>query len=376
MLKFIFKTVPKAIERGIKKCFFSTLALIIKKKKVPAPDESYKKILIVLNEGALGDFIAKVALIETLKASFPKAALDVLVVRKTNKLVLDNNTSIRRIYFWETDHRHKIFFNAGLIRLALSLRKEKYDLTVTTTNDNLRFAFFCMLTGAKRSVGFTNNQLKLNQSDIFLTDTFLESGLHFVEKHKKLGAYIAGTFAVEKNPAMLLTPDELKYADDFWDRSGVLPADILLGVHPFYGPHIEKGYSAEKFKEVFELIKFSYPRLKLCIFWGHTELEGMESIKKLARGNIIIEDVDFRRLAALLRRLNLFICCNTGTSHLASLSDIPVILLCEKTLFWQFDPWGTKNAVLRTDTLYCSDITPDTVARKAVEMLKKYYPEK
>lgn len=33
MLKFIFKTVPKAIERGIKKCFFSTLALIIKKRK-------------------------------------------------------------------------------------------------------------------------------------------------------------------------------------------------------------------------------------------------------------------------------------------------------------------------------------------------------
>lgn len=374
MLKFLFNTLPKALERGIKNAVFSMLAVIFKRKRPPAQNEVYDRILVVLPESALGDFLAKVALIETLKASFPKAEVDVFVVRKTNRLVLENNPAIRRIIFWETDARHKVIFSLGLIRLALCLRKEKYDLAVTTTNDNLRYALFCKLTGAKRTVGFTNSEAKVNHSEIFLTDTFPENNLHFVEKHKKLGAYIAGSNAVEKGPAMPLTAEEIRYADNFWKKSGVAAGDMILGVHPFYGHHKEKGYSAEKFKEVFDLVRSSLPAVKLAIFWGPTEIEDMKSIKELARGNIIIEDVDFRRLAALLRRPNIFICCNTGTSHLASLADIPVILLCEKTLLWLFDPWGTKNSVLRTDTLYCSDITPETIAKKSVEFLKKYSP--
>ena len=375
-MREIFKAIAKAAERGLKRTVFFVLKLLFKRRERSAPFGPYDKILIVLPENSLGDMISKVALIETLKASFPAALIDVLVLRNSNRLVLQGNPSVNGILYCETDNWHKVVFSLRLLRLALSLRKEKYGLAVTPSNDNLRCALFCRLAGAGRSAGFTHSGAKNNYTDIFLTDTFEERDLHFVEKNKKLGAFVAGRYAVEKPPVMPLSKEETEYADNFWTSKGVVDGDLLLAVHPFYGPFIEKGYPAEKFGEALKVIKESIPKLKIAVFWGPTELQAMDKIKKLAKDNILIEDVDFRRLAALLRRPDLFICCNTGTSHLASLADIPVLLLCEKSLLWQFDPWGSKNAVLRTDTYYCSNIKPAAVAEKAVEMLRKYSAKK
>jgi len=375
-MREILKRIAKAAERGLKMLLLGALSLLFKRRGWSAPFGPYGKILVAVPENSLGDMISKVALIETLKASFPSAIIDVLVLRNSNRMVLQGNPSVNGIIYCETDNWHKLVFSFRLLLLALGLRKEKYDLAVTPSNDNLRCAVFCRLAGAKRSAGFTHNGAKNNYADIFLTDTFEESGLHFVEKNKKLGAFVSGRYAVEKPPVMPLLKDETEYAESFWKNKRVENGDLLLAVHPFYGPFIEKGYTAEQFKEACKLIKGKIPGVKIAVFWGPTEIQAMDKIRELAKGNILIDDVDFRRLAALLKRPDLFICCNTGTSHLASIADIPVLLLCEKSLVRQFDPWGSKNAVLRTDTYYCSNIKPAAVAEKAVEMLRKYSAKK
>ncbi len=375
-MKELLKAFAKAAERGLKRLLLGVISLLFRRRGRSAPFGPYGKILVAIPENSLGDMISKTALIETLKASFPDALIDVLVLRNSNRMVLQGNTSVNGILYCETDNWHKVVFSLRLLKLALNLRKEKYDLAVTPSNDNLRCALFCRLCGAKRSAGFTHSGGRRNYTDIFLTDTFDEKDLHFVEKNKKLGAFVAGRFAVERPPVMPLAKEEIEYAANFWKDKGVEEGAILLAIHPFYGPFIEKGYPAEKFGEAWKLIKEKIPGIKLAVFWGHTELQAMDKIKELAKGGILIDDVDFRRLAALLARPDLFICCNTGTSHLASLSDTPVLLLCEKTLAWQFDPWGSKNSVLRTDTLYCSNIKPAEVALKAVEMLQKYSAKK
>ena len=375
-MKEIIKALVKAAERGLKGTLLGALSLLFQRRGRSTPFGSYEKILVAMPENSLGDMISKVALIETLKASFPSARIDVLVLRNSNRMVLSGNPSVNGILYCETDNWHKLVFSFRLLKLALEQRKEKYDLAVTPSNDNLRCVLFCRLSGAKRSAGFTHAGAKNNYADIFLTDTFEEGDLHFVDKNKKLGAFVAGRYAVEKPPVMPLLKEETDYADNFWKSKGVSNGDLLLAVHPFYGPFIEKGYTAEQFKEACKLIKGKIPNIKVAVFWGPTEVQAMDKIKDLAKGNILIDDVDFRRLAALLLRPDLFICCNTGTSHLASLADIPVLLLCEKSLVRQFDPWGSKNSVLRTDTYYCSNIKPAAVAEKAVEMLRKYSANK
>ncbi|MEI7904961.1 MAG: glycosyltransferase family 9 protein [Candidatus Firestonebacteria bacterium] len=376
MLKFIFKTAPKALERAIKNAVFGLLSFFFEHPKKVEPLTDPHKILIIFPENALGDLLSKTALLTTLKASFPGAAIDVVAVRKTNRMVLEHNPLIRHIYFREIDRSSKLVFSLRFLGLVLKLRRERYDLAVTPSSDNLRYALFCGLTGAKRCVGFSSEKSKFKRFEAFLTDTYPEDNLHFVEKNQKLGAYIAGEKAVVKNPALFLTDEELAYAEKFWKTAGVDGGDVVVGVHPLFGEHIERRYSAENFGKVYGLIREAVPKAKLAVFWGPTEKENMPALIKLAAGNIIIEDVNFRKLAALLRRPDVYICCNTGTSHLASLADVPVILLCEPKLLHEFDPWGTKGNVIRTETALCDNIKPQEIASLGVQLLRKYSPGK
>lgn|GEM_PF-4669140 len=375
---FFLKTLPKALERGLKKAVFGLLSILVSSKRKYQPGALYGKILVIIPESALGDMLAKVALLTSLKASYPAAVLDVFVVRESNKKVLENNPLLRNIIFWETDRRHKLVYNFGLVRLGLKLRKEKYDLVVVPTSDNLRFAFFAHLAGTGRRTGFINSSHKIKYADILLNDRFDEKGLHFVEKHQKLAVYIAGPRAIIRKPELFLTKEEEDYAEAFWTKQGVKAGELLAGVHPLYGEHPERSYKAEKFKEVIYLLKAKSPEIKFVIFWGPTEQAGMTELEDLAAKtrSILLEDVDFRKLYALIKRLNIFICCNTGTSHLASMADVPVLLLCEPKLFEVFDPWGRGGAVLRTKTESCSDIPPAEIAEKAGIMLAEFTKNK
>ncbi|OGF51198.1 MAG: hypothetical protein A2231_02220 [Candidatus Firestonebacteria bacterium RIFOXYA2_FULL_40_8] len=371
MFDLFLKVIPKALERAVKKSIFYLLGLFVNLNKKYPPGLPYKKILVLLPESALGDMLGKVALLTSLKASYTDAVLDVFVVRKNNKKVLEHNPLIRNIIFWETDRKYKLVYNLGLLWNGVKLRKEKYDLVVSPTSDNLRFAILARLAGSGRRTGFIDSSHKVKYADIFLSDAFDEKGMHFVEKHQKLAVYIAGERAKIKRPEMFLSKEEENYASSFWGKKGIMEQDILIGLHPLYGEYSERSYKADRFNKVINLMKEKNPALKFSIFWGPTEKAGMAELEKLAleTGSFMIEDVDFRKLYALIKRLDLFICCNTGTSHLASMADVPVILLCDPKLFGFFDPWGKGGSVINTKTENCRDIEPGEIAEKAEKIL-------
>ena len=74
-MKEIIKALVKAAERGLKRTLLGALSLIFKRRGRSTPFGPYEKILVVMPENSLGDMISKVALIETLKASFPSARI-------------------------------------------------------------------------------------------------------------------------------------------------------------------------------------------------------------------------------------------------------------------------------------------------------------
>ena len=137
----------------------------------------------------------------------------------------------------------------------------------------------------------------------------------------------------------------------------------------FLSPDRERGYPIPKIRELMDKIS-AVKKVKFTIFWGPSELKIMDQIKSvLSKDGILIEDVPFQKILSLMRRLNLFICCDTGTNHLASMADIAMIVLVGATMKEGTEPWGTKFKIIKDKDNICKNINVNNVFDAVLKQL-------
>ncbi|TRX60869.1 glycosyltransferase family 9 protein [Fulvivirga sp. M361] len=134
--------------------------------------------ILVIQTAFLGDVILGTSLLESLRVSYPNAELHYLV-RKGNETVLKNHPFLK---VWVFDKKNKI---RNLIRIILSLRKEKFDLVI-----NLQRFFtsgvITVLSGARQTRGFQKNPLSRLFNYTFIHKIDADSPVHEVERNYQL----------------------------------------------------------------------------------------------------------------------------------------------------------------------------------------------
>jgi heptosyltransferase-2 len=108
---------------------------------------------LIIQTAFIGDVVLASALIENIHAAFRDAAIDFLV-RKGNESLLIAHPYVRKVLVWVKKEK-KI---TNLLKLLRAIRKEKYDHVINVQ----RYAATGMLTGfsgAKDRVGFDKNPL-------------------------------------------------------------------------------------------------------------------------------------------------------------------------------------------------------------------------
>ena len=125
-------------------------------------------------------------------------------------------------------------------------------------------------------------------------------------------------------------------------------AKPLIGIHPG-GGKLQQCKSIPKTMaiQIIGWCKEIYPRSKFIIVLGPDEQAFIEDYKNLGADVLVASGLSIAQTAAVIAKMKVFICGDTGLGHLAGLAGVPVLTLAGPTDADVTHPWGGKNIVLR-----------------------------
>jgi ADP-heptose:LPS heptosyltransferase len=306
-----------------------------------------EKILIVELWG-IGDTVMMSSVLATLREKFP-AALIFVLCQQHGADVLKENQEIDRFFIfkfpwtvfkgkyrlWQWDWK-------GLIGLIRTLRLEKFDLILDARRDP-RNNFLSFLIGAKKRVGYG-----WKVCGFFLTDVvgLKDEKTHRVEAWKGLLAHL-GVQTGNVRPDIHISAEEKKWADEFLKSNGISDKDFVIGIHP--GARIKtRCWPLERFAAVTAHVQRQY-NAKVIVFiepsgYGADIQPQVEHLKV---------KLSLRETAAVMNTLNLLICNDTGTMHLAAALGVCVVAVFGPTCPLRFGPFGKGHKVVIKNDCSC-----------------------
>lgn len=299
---------------------------------------------MILRAGAIGDTLMVTPLVRALRRTFPHAYL-IFLCSRTAQDILCHNPHLDRVI--ALAYRHlPIWLSPEKLRILRYLRHLKLD-GVLALESRPRLLDVVCRAGAARVVGYGY----LPDGKGFERVRF-DPRRHCIENHLRaaegLGLQAAG-------PEM-----ELFYPSE-WDealrkrlaRAGIQEEDCLLGIHPGWGGRKYplhqtrlRSWPAHNFAHVIQgVVKTMGARVVLTGSAADRSLA--EYIARLAAvpSLNLAGELTVLELAALIRRLHLYLTVDSGPAHMAAALGTPLITLWGPGVLEQTAPLAGRGPV-------------------------------
>jgi len=186
------------------------------------------KILLIALSG-IGDTLIATPLIRELRANFPDAQVEVLVMHAAARELLEGNPHINRV------HQKSVFKDGPLKMLPFlwKLRSNGYDLSLNAhTQGRPGYRAIAALIGARQRVGHIyENSGWLDRTWFMQAMVAEDYTVHSIENNNRLLPLIgAKPMLGAHKMELLLTPAEEQFARDFIATNRLEPRRIL-GIH-------------------------------------------------------------------------------------------------------------------------------------------------
>lgn len=332
---------------------------------------SIKKILVI-NLAFIGDVLLTTPVIRALREQYPDAIIDMLVVPVAEPIAR-LNPYVNHVFVYDKRGRHKKL--SQLWQLIRMLRREKYDLTVST-NFALRGAMVAWASGARWRAGYD-----AQHAGWFLTHaaaSYRPVVRHETENQldvlKPLGITSQDTSLV-----LQINPLDRQALHDIVKRT---PGKSLAVLCPA-GSYPQKSWTPEGYAALLRAIA---PQADCCLIGGRKEQQYLELINGRS-GNtaqVFGGTLTLGQSAALIATADLLITVDTGPLHIAQAVGTPVLALFGPTDPKGWGPRGPQDVVLQAPAacapcwgkIQCEDhrcmtqISSEQVISKTLEMLK------
>lgn len=325
------------------------LAIFTKRKK-RLPIENIKKILII-KLAAIGDSILLIPTLRTLKKTFPNAEIT-FICSQINYSVINKIPYVHKIIDCDV---HSFLKNPFLFSKFISnLRKEKYELIIDVGQWERINALITMLAKADFTIGFkTEGQFKhfgydsiiphlrnKHELENFL-DLLIPLGINITDEDKKLEYF--------------LNKEDYSFADNFWLQNDIQNKTVIC-LHPGCGENGKpREWSVENYINLGKRLVAYDDNIRILITGATHEAERCRQIAEGIGKNVINTAGKFPldNVVALVQKVKLIVCSNTGMLHIASCVGTKTMGLHGPT-----NPlkWGSynKNAVLIQSDKFCS----------------------
>jgi heptosyltransferase-2 len=294
------------------------------------------KILVITLAG-VGDTLLATPLIHELRAIYPGAVIDVLVLWAGSRDILEGNPYLNSVF-----QRNLITSNKlGSLRFLWGLRRHHYDVSINThPQSKIEYRLVARLIGARMRLSHNYHQSKWFER--LLGDQTLPQDYerHSVENTLAL-LRLLGVKPVlpDHDCELFLSPDEIAWADAFL-------SDRNLGGRKRFGIHVGSSgtknlalrrWSVEHYVSLIQRMNQNHPGMAILLFGGPEEEQAHEQIlARTSRRHVFaVKTANFRQTAALVRTCDLFISGDTSLMHIAAAVKVPKLFVIETPTFYK-----------------------------------------
>lgn len=289
------------------------------------------KILVIAMSG-IGDTLIATPLLRELRANFPTAQIDVLVMWAGAKDLLQGNPNVNRV--WQKN----LIKDGAVASLPVlqQLRRERYDISINAhTQGRLAYRALAAFIGAKRRVGHSYDTTGWLDRAWFMHAMVAEDyAVHSIENNNRLLPLIGGKTLLKSHEMELhLTPSEEQFAREF-ARANQFAKRRVLGVHVGSGGTKNlalKRWPLPNYIELFKRLVAARKDVVIVLFGGPEEREAHACIRAEVPSEAVLvpETKNLRQAAALLQHCHAFLSVDTALMHLAAAVKVPNQIVIE-----------------------------------------------
>ena len=307
------------------------------------------KILLIAMSG-IGDTLIATPLLHELRANFPTAQIDVLVMWAGAKDLLEGNPHVNRV--WQ-----KNFIKDGALRslpFLLQVRREGYDISLNAhTQGRVAYRATARFIGAKRRVSHAYDNTRSWERMLIQRTVPEDYSVHSVENNNRLLPLIGARVMLPAHEMELtLTPPEVGWAADFAMRHQ-LASRRCLGLHVGSGGTKNlalKRWPLDHYIALLKQLTPTQPGLTVLLFGGPEEQQAHARIRaEVSSPDILIPDSkNLRQAGALMKHCHAFLSVDTALMHLAAAMKVPNQIVIEApTLNPTNYPHGNRYTLVR-----------------------------
>jgi len=312
------------------------------------------KILIISLAG-IGDTLLATPLIRELRANFPDATLDALVLWAGAKDLLETNPHLNRVH--QKNLLKESNFNA--LKYLWSLRSHRYDVSINTHPQSRRhYRIAARVIAAPIRV---SHEYECSGGlDRWLVNRTRpqDYSRHTIENNLDLLGFLSASPKLAA-PAMEVhwAAEEERWADDFVARHG-LGGRRRLGIHVGSGGTKNlklKRWPLEHYLKLIQRLNRERGDVVVVLFGGPEESKDHDRILAATDQALVLpaQSGNLRQAAALLHRCDAFLSVDTALMHLAAAVKVRRQIVIETpTLNVTNLPYGNEFAVVPNPTAH------------------------
>ncbi len=287
--------------------------------------------LLVISLAGIGDTILATPLIRELRANFPDAQIDALVLWAGSKDVLQHNPCLNALH-------QKNFLKAGKLeslRFLLPLRKERYDVTINSHPQSRRhYRGIARFIGAPVRISHVYENFGALDRRLVNRTLPQDYAKHSVENNLDLLQLLGKKPVLPRHELeIVLSQTEHAWAESFLAETG-LAHRKRLGVHVGSGGTKNlalKRWPLEHYRALLKKVRQAWPDLAILLFGGPEEQPELQQIVAEHQAKFVVRagSKDLRQAAALMQRCTAFLSVDTALMHIAAAVKTPRQILIE-----------------------------------------------
>jgi ADP-heptose:LPS heptosyltransferase len=314
--------------------------------------------ILVIHQGALGDFILALPPLEALRKTFPKAKLVMMGYPRILELV-EKRFYAEEILSIDQKGMASFFVRSGILDLNLSKFFKTFDLIIVFGKDGEGTVLGNLRRVCQGQILHINSFPPWDEK-VHLTD-------HLLSQFNEYG-FPASLL----HPRLYLKESDREWAREFWKREGVTPEERtkVIVLHPGSGSK-RKVWPLDRFLTLARILQ-DHLGSKILIVLGPAESPEIQ--KGFEEGGVIqcilAKGLTLLQLASVMEGCWFFIGNDSGISHMAAALGLPTMVIFGPTDHRVWSPRGEKTSVVQRG-VHCSPCPQERFFQcKEVECLR------
>ncbi|MFH0793392.1 MAG: lipopolysaccharide heptosyltransferase II [bacterium] len=290
----------------------------------------------------VGDTLLTTPTLRALRRGCRGAEISV-VARPWVSGVLENNPDIDRLIVADEKESPLAYW-----RLVSKLRAEKFDLGISLPN-SFSAAFLLWSSRVTKRVGYAlDGRSFLLTHPVKVKPEILK--MHQVEYYLNLLNGLCDVKGAERKLVLEVSDEDRRGVDELLEERGLSRNRLLVGMAPGATYGSAKRWHADRFAKVADYLADTY-QAEIFAMGSAKESAIAAEVQKNSRVELrdLTGKIGLRAMAALMERLALFVCNDSGAMHVAAALDVPLVAIFGSTDWVTTAPCSKEATIVRKE---------------------------